>query len=265
MIRHLRAPESDEDGRPTVVCGNRSVQATLHSVTDEAKVTCSDCLELLINNRGKKKGFYFDSATHTYFINGKIVPSVTTVVSDPIMLYKLGSTSVFQKKGKIGTKTHDYCEQIALGKNIKIPKRGKDNLRIAAYVESFRRFLRITGAKMTVTEARVYSALYGYAGTLDSCGLIPEEGEWMIDLKTTFKISPSVRLQTAAYTNAYSEMNKEKDCEHLKNRMVVQLREDEDPIIERYTADTYNEDFRMFRIKLMSLMWDMKNKVGIYG
>lgn len=258
-----------KSGHGEVYCGSDDV---LNCTARTNDVTCRDCLR--IYNKDRKKpadmppGFEYDDATHTYTLDGEVIPSVTTVIADPVMLSDMKFTNVFVNKGNIGTRVHALCEDINKGDS---PDLDKEPERIRNYTLGYKKFLRETGFKPLGIEQKVFSRRLGYAGTFDISGIMPDlHGDTMItcDLKTTYKLSPTVRLQMAAYANAYMEMYPENiaNADDYKLRLTIQLKDKEggDYVLEWYTAQEYALDLAVFKAKLVSAKFDMKHKIGMF-
>ena len=68
----------------------------------------------------------------------------------------------------------------------------------------WRRFVQTSKFQAQGSEVRVMSQRYGYAGTFDLWGYIRRE-PYLIDIKATALVPPTVGLQTAAYAQAARE------------------------------------------------------------
>lgn len=143
---------------------------------------------------------HFDAASHTYSVDGVIVPSVTQVleacgVVDYSYLPPDTRTMALTRGSAVHLATQyddegDFDEASA-------PE-------LLPYVEAWRRFRAETGFAPTSIEQRVYSARYGYAGTLDRIGANGRGDLCLVDVKTS-SAEGWVRLQTAAYCGALDE------------------------------------------------------------
>lgn len=181
--------------------------------------------------RPPAKGLKFSEASHRYWLDGKPVPGVTTILNvldkpalkkwaprvvaeyvadDPEgieALRRLGrdlmvgtlSELPWDKRNRAatrGTSFHDYAEQIASGAEIEVP----DDL--VPLVENCLRFMEFYEIEPVVTEACVGSRKHKYAGKLD---LIADStvGRAIWDYKSGKRIWPSTALQNVGY--AYAE------------------------------------------------------------
>lgn len=155
----------------------------------------------------------FDEATHSYKIDGRPVPGVTSVL-DPLQKLDDIPPEVLAAAAEFGTHVHQACHLHNL-----------DDLdwdaldpRLAVYVEGYRNFLADTGFHVVHSEKRVGSKRCGYAGTLDLFGVLRGRPS-MIDIKSTAALPRTVGPQTAAYSEALTETTGEKAkaryCLHL--------------------------------------------------
>jgi len=136
--------------------------------------------------------FQFDTETHSYYLDGVKLPSVTQVLNStgvasyqdvPAMEYYLDR----------GTAIHKACELLSRG-NL-----DEDSLddRIKPYVEAFRKFLSDTDAVIEQTEVRTYHPAHRYAGTVDAVAVLNGR-RCLLDYKTTV-VTAWTGIQLAAY------------------------------------------------------------------
>lgn len=167
---------------------------------------------------------------HSYTIDGKKADGVTTLIGDgvpkPALINwaanitagyavdhwdKLTDLPVSQRletlkkarysdldtAGKRGTEVHALAEKLARGEQVDVP----DD--IAGYVESAVRFLDEWQFETLMTETVVGNRKWGYCGTFDLLGKLPDGRIALCDWKTTRSgIWGETALQLAAYTNA---------------------------------------------------------------
>lgn len=156
--------------------------------------------------------FEFDAASHTYRVNGVILPSVTQVIGW-MNNYSGIPAETLAFACERGTAAH---EATALDDRGLLDEESVDP-EIAGYLAAWRRFRRETGFVPELIEHRV--AVPGmYAGTLDRFGRIGRQ-YWLVDIKTATTVSRSNGPQTAAYLGALGTRD------HTK-RGTVQLRQD---------------------------------------
>lgn len=134
----------------------------------------------------------FDAKTHTYTYNGKLVPSVTEIISAAgLSNYDVIPEAILEPAATFGTDVHAACAEFDRGGGI--PK----NELLAECVQGWAKFTRDFSAKWQHIEQFRYNARYGYAGTSDRLGYVNDK--WtVIDIKTG---TPAKwhRIQTAGY------------------------------------------------------------------
>lgn len=143
----------------------------------------------------------FDAASHTYRYAGKVIPSVTQIIS-ALGLYEFDFVSretlrVAAERGRI---VHQCIEWYEAGEldvdSIDDELRGYFDAYLACKADGIL-------PKPDATECRVFSKTYGYAGTLDQLF-----AGWINDIKTGDP-DPAHGLQLSAYWLAlYGLMNK---------------------------------------------------------
>ena len=186
----------------------------------------------------------FDEDTHTYSVNGKVIPSVTQILNianDFGFVNKelLDRASRFGKAVHKATELYDACElnEAILDENL-LP-----------YLDGWKLFLSDTNFRVISSEGRVYSK-HGYAGTYDRLGYL--DGRLtLLDIKTSTTVARSTSLQLAAYEQAYKEMH---DLE-IEQLISVQLKPGAYSIIH-YGDRT---DFLTFLNFLNVYKWSHKN------
>lgn len=143
----------------------------------------------------------FRESDHTYWLDGEQVPGVTTILK-PLYIgdLKFVQDDILEYKSALGTAVHRAVELHVKG--------GLDYSTVVdpvlPYFEGYLKFERESGFKVTGSELRVFSQIYGYAGTCDLAGDLNGK-HVLIDAKTTTVLSPAVALQLAAYREAYNE------------------------------------------------------------
>jgi hypothetical protein len=156
----------------------------------------------------------FNPVDHSYWYNGKRVPSVTGILGDFIKVdiagvqYHIGRNSgavipseVMEAAAAKGTDIHAGCELIANGK---LDWSALDGMYTGPLLQ-FEKWKSEHKPAIMFTEAPFYSVRYGYAGTID---IIAQIGKSLcfIDIKTG--ASSSVGPQLAAYEAGWCEHNK---------------------------------------------------------
>ena len=132
----------------------------------------------------------FDEATHTYRLHGRIVPSVTQVISETIGTgWK--ATEWYLQRGKA---IHACAEFIAKGIDFKF-----DN-RIAGEVAALKSFFADVKPEVFAIEKIVGNYVFQYAGTIDLVCKIG--GRWaIVDWKHSYDIN-KIGLQLGGYSQA---------------------------------------------------------------
>lgn len=181
-------------------------------------------------------GLRFSPGNHRYWLDGKPVPGVTTIIGKAIpkpalpywsarsvaeyvidnpegveQLRTLGRGPAvaalkeipWQKRDEAairGTDVHSIAERLIHGEQVDVP----DHL--LAHVEGYARWLDAFDVEPIITEQACGHRTYWYAGTLDAVvrfGRGPWAGEWaLLDWKTSSGVYGETALQTAAYANA---------------------------------------------------------------
>lgn len=158
----------------------------------------------------------FDEARHEYLVGGRLVPSVTQVLS---ILQDFGAVpaDVLAAAAEFGTHVHQAC---ALDNDGRLDEASLDPS-LAPYLEQWRRFMAESGAFVRASELRVYHSGLRYAGTLDV--LADWNGQLcIIDIKTG-QVPRTVGAQTEAYRMAYQSQ----ECGVVpRRRYCVQLTAD---------------------------------------
>lgn len=144
----------------------------------------------------------FDADTHTYRLDGQVLPSVTTILA-PLSDYSGIPEAVLRRKAQLGTAVHAACQMHA--ENDLDEEWLTQNLpEVVPYLEAWKMFLVESQARVHAMEVRGYHPVHRYAGTLDLLADIRGE-RWLIDIKTTVSIQPAVGPQTAAYAALQQE------------------------------------------------------------
>lgn len=156
----------------------------------------------------------FDEAAHKYHLDGRELPSVTTVL-DPYTSLEFVDRATLEAAAELGTHVHSAVHLFNVGRLESCPER------IQPYVDAWAKFLSESGAVVIGSEMRVHSEKHGYAGTLDSL-LYWSERECVVDVKSGSVVPKTVGPQTAAYVTAHNEMYSAK----VRTRYCLHLRPD---------------------------------------
>src|SRR4029077_16681761 len=138
----------------------------------------------------------FEAATHTYRLNGRIIPGVTSVLKNARILdYSFISSDVLEAASKRGTAVHlalQFLDEGTLDRSTVDPEH-------AGYIQAYERFFEESAFVPGNIEHRVFHGMHRYAGTLDRTGLLNDELT-VLDFKTGI-VLPGHAMQLAAYTN----------------------------------------------------------------
>lgn len=136
----------------------------------------------------------FDPIAHEYRHAGKVVRSVTQVLKGAGLVDDRWYT---EESSDSGTGAHAAIEAwIKFGDDESGPI-------YAPYLKAYQRFLAETGFIVTDSERRLYSAVWGYAGTADLFGFLNDRFA-CLDIKTGAPLRVH-GVQLAAYADAYAE------------------------------------------------------------
>ena len=193
----------------------------------------------------KKDEVVFKKATHQYFVNGEIYPSVTTilnsVIAKPFLMYwavkeavsyigenldrvvnkelilnnenaskilseaKKAHEKIKEDAGKIGSESHAIIEKINRGEVFDEKEIQDFDVRLRNSVNAYLSWKKEVSFEPTEPEFISYSKKYKYAGMIDCVGKIDNKLV-LVDYKTSNNLYPEYWLQLAGYYGAYSEM-----------------------------------------------------------
>jgi hypothetical protein len=174
----------------------------------------------------------FSESGHRYTLDGKQVPSVTTIVDAGIpkpalkrwgervvaeaavdhvedvrrMLSTMGRQSAIDSLAAVpyermktaqvrGTAVHALAEALISNEPVEVPAE------LEAYVRGYIAFLEAYDVEPLATEAMIANRTLWYAGKFDLLAVIRNE-VWLLDIKTSKNVYPETALQCAAYAGA---------------------------------------------------------------
>lgn len=148
------------------------------------------------------KDIFFDETEHIYVVDGKEIPSITTILQ-PLSQRAYGQVnqSVLDYARQRGTAVHEALELMDLGAEPQITPE------IVPYINAYNEWRSIYKPKWTGIEQIVYHDEYKIIGTLDRIGYLNGNELAIVDLKTSTPAKEalvSVCLQTAAYEVCYN-------------------------------------------------------------
>lgn len=195
----------------------------------------------------------FDAETHTYRVNGEVVPGVTSIIR---CLSDFTGVPVerLERAGERGSAVHlltEMSDKGGLRYRITVPEE------YAAYVEAWHAFTKDYRPKFLGIEERLYHPEMGYCGTADRIAVIDGEAG-ILDLKTTWRLHPECGVQLAAYLEAANTMRQQK----LTRRWAIQLRNDGTYDFQEFTRES---DWNTFLACLQIYLWKMETSTGRHG
>lgn len=191
----------------------------------------------------------FDAATHTYRIDGAVVPSVTQLLR-PMQNFDGIDPAVLEAKRELGTFVHKACE---LDDEDDLDEDSLDPV-ILGYVQGWRKFKRETGALVLQSERQLCNRALGFAGTLDRVAELHHlnaPSRWLLDIKTSAEIDAWVGVQLAGY-----RLLLESNGDHVDALAAVQLFPDGKYALYRFG---HPDDVRCFMSLLSIHHWKTKN------
>lgn len=141
-------------------------------------------------------GLVFDEQSHSYTLDGRVLPSVTTVIKDNGLGddFAAVDAATLEHARQRGTAVHaalHYLDEGTLDETTVDPI-------VAPYVVAWQRFKAERGVLITEMEQRFADAVYGFAGTVDRIAII-DGLITVIDVKTGSVTGAN--FQTAAYAH----------------------------------------------------------------
>lgn len=144
----------------------------------------------------------FDEAQHRYTLGAVRLPSVTEILA-PITAheYRGVDRETMERSALLGKAVHKLIE-LDVARTL-----DEDALdaSLRPYLAQWRQFRAQSGFVVMLSEQRVQSAKYGYAGTLDLAGKLNGRHA-IVDAKRTASVPRTAGPQTAAYREALSGM-----------------------------------------------------------
>lgn len=167
----------------------------------------------------------FDPELHRYYLDGRIVPSVTGVLKAASLIDDQWFDDWSRDRGSA---VHQICQYLDEGDlDIKTV-----DPRLFGYLDAYKKFRREVQFDIQGIELKVASAIYGYAGTLDRWGFAGNGLPILVDIKTG-ALSPPVGIQLTGYQLALLEWYNI----HCFKLFGLQLKEDGTYKMKEYKAD----------------------------
>lgn len=177
----------------------------------------------------------FDDAGHRYAVDGQPIPSVTQILDACGFgsWRKFSEAAALDYSSALGTAAHMAVALLLTG------ELDFDSLdpALIGRVDAAQRFIKELGVWVYSVEELVYHPTYRYAGRLDlRCTVAGAPA--VVDWKTGV-VHPSVAVQLAGYAGCLPD-----PLTH--DRFSVQLRDDGQYRIHRYSRAEHREDWMMF-------------------
>lgn len=155
----------------------------------------------------------FEPQGHVYRVDGRQVPSVTEIL-EPYTSLEFVDRETLRRAAEFGDHVHLACHLYDIGEL----DEGALDPELAPYLDGWKAFLRDSGAVVLLSEYRVASRKYGYAGTFDKL-LFWGKSKRKVDIKSGSVVPKTVGPQTAAYVQAYAE----ETGKHIRDRYCIHL------------------------------------------
>jgi hypothetical protein len=197
----------------------------------------------------------FDDESHTYRIDGKVVPSVTQILR-PLEADALARipAEVLEWKRGLGQAVHLACQLDDEG----ALEESTVAMAATGYLSAWRKFRADTGFEVVLNECPMGSRKFRFAGTVDRYGILkrgPVTGAAVIDIKTRAELPDAIGPQLVGYTRLIGENVRDAAVE--PHRIAVQLKADGTYATRVYTDP---EDIACFQACLSLHHWMSKRK-----
>ena len=147
------------------------------------------------DTKGSTMKTEFDPETHEYKIGGRVVPSVTQILTETLG-NPFGWLQDREWYMQRGTAVHAYAAMIARGQEFEPPDE-----RIAGKVAAIRKFFKDCVFAAAYVEHRVFCERFQFGGTFDLCAHSRGQ-DYLIDWKSSSDIERT-RLQLTGYWTAW--------------------------------------------------------------
>ena len=140
----------------------------------------------------------FNKAEHRYWWNDSPVPSVTDIMQDVGLIVLKGKASDIEIARAFGTAVHYATELYDRG----ILNEKALDPKIVPYLDCWKQAQQTYKLTIHDIEKSYYHRTFKYAGTIDRI-VRYRSALYVLDLKTSYDISPSAEIQTAGYQILY--------------------------------------------------------------
>ena len=194
--------------------------------------------------------FRYEDSTHTYWIDGVRVPSITqTLKVATFDEFDHVSEQLLAQRAREGTELAKMIEDYAGG----VFDVEKYDPALLEDFDLFEEWHTLTGGVIVASEMIVGSKRWGYAGRLDLVYRLPGIGEAMIDIKRTYSPPKSGGPQTAAQVEAYVETTGKGSKE--MPRYLLHIRHGACTLVPQTSKD----DLKTFLASLTVTKWRERN------
>lgn len=191
-----------------------------------------------------KPSIRFEESTHTYWLDGVRVPSITQVLKCATYdEFDHVHPDVLAKKAREGQELARMIEDYAKGR---FDVMSYDPVLLGDF-DAFEIWHRKTGGQIIESEKIVASVRWQYAGRLDLVYDMPGVGMSMIDIKRTYAVPASGGPQTAAQALAYGDENMPRYLLHIKDERCTLVPQPD------------KADLKVFLAALTVTKWRMKH------
>lgn len=188
----------------------------------------------------------FEPISHSYYVDGKKVPSVTTIIR-PLEQYYRMDQGLLRPYAERGTAVHTATEIWDTSQEIDATLAPEN----AGFLKAWVDFRRDFNFEPEAIEHRFYSEL-GYCGTIDRVGVMRGQLS-IVDIKTSAKLGPAVGVQLVGYQHGYDPLGER----GVSGRYAVQLLKDGTYRVEEYKGDL---DWQVFLGLLALHEWQEKHR-----
>lgn len=188
----------------------------------------------------------FQPESHTYWLGGVRLPSVTEILQ-PLQELDGIPRAVLEAAAHFGKHVHEACDLWNRGQ---LDEAALDP-HLVPYLAGWKQFLSESGFEVVHSELRLVHRTAGYAGTCDVVLRNPRKRSIHVgDIKSSATVPRTAALQTAAYREAYLQ-------DHLvcsATRYAIHLRND-----GRYSLHTYTESIDWSYFLSARNIWRFRN------
>lgn len=177
----------------------------------------------------------FNADIHQYKLNGTVLPAVSHVL-EPLKDFTGIPAEALKHKRALAIELKKAVEKYIFGDLSLLDISAE----LTPYFNGFLEFMDDTGFTVNKINERVYSKLYGYAGTLDLIGEL-NGNKVLVNTRIANTLDKSVGAQLEAYKIAYNDLNPKAK---IKKTFALQFKQDGSYRLIEYKNKL---DFEMFK------------------